>query len=77
MPFVYKAVSTGRQCAVFEIMMAFGETPGRFLLRPNFFLPGISKVAGYADTLIYMSRHNISLPEVLPPITIILQVGEA
>ena len=30
---------------------------------------------GYADTLSYMSLHNIPLPEVLLPVTIVLQVA--
>jgi putative oxidoreductase len=60
---------------VWEITMTFAVTLGRFLLGLYFFLPGISKIAGYADTLSYMSLHNIPLPEVLLPITIVLQVA--
>ena len=40
-----------------------------------FFLPGLSKVVGYADTLSYMSLHNIPAPELLLPITIVLQIA--
>ena len=54
--------------------MTFAVTVGRFLLGLYFFLPGISKITGYADTLSYMSLHNIPLPEVLLPVTIVLQV---
>ena len=43
--------------------MTFAITLGRFLLGLYFFLPGISKITGYADTLSYMSLHNIPLPE--------------
>ena len=55
--------------------MTFAVTLGRFLLGLYFFLPGISKVKGYTETLSYMALHNIPLPEVLLPITIALQVG--
>tara|TARA_B100000927_G_C16256280_1_gene385569 strand:- start:115 stop:510 length:396 start_codon:yes stop_codon:yes gene_type:complete len=55
--------------------MTFAVTLGRFLLGLYFFLPGISKVTGYTETLSYMALHNIPLPEVLLPITIALQVG--
>ena len=60
---------------VLESKMSFAVTLGRFLLGLYFFLPGISKITGYADTLGYMSLHNIPLPEVLLPVTIVLQVG--
>ena len=59
---------------VLESKMTFAVTLGRFLLGLYFFLPGISKITGYADTLGYMSLHNIPLPEVLLPVTIVLQV---
>ena len=55
--------------------MTFAVTLGRFLLGLYFFLPGISKITGYTDTLGYMTLHNIPLPEVLLPITIVLQVA--
>ena len=55
--------------------MTFAVTLGRFLLGLYFFLPGISKIMGYADTLSYMTLHNIPLPEVLLPVTIVLQVA--
>jgi putative oxidoreductase len=55
--------------------MTFAVTLGRFLLGLYFFLPGISKITGYADALSYMSLHNIPLPEVLLPVTILIQVG--
>ena len=55
--------------------MTFAITLGRFLLGLYFFLPGISKITGYADTLSYMSLHNMPLPEVLLPVTIGLQVA--
>ena len=55
--------------------MSFAVTLGRFLLGLYFFLPGISKVTGYADTLNYMTLHNIPAPELLLPITIVLQIG--
>jgi putative oxidoreductase len=58
-----------------EITMTFAVTVGRFLLGLYFFLPGISKITGYTDTLGYMTLHNIPLPEVLLPITIVLQVA--
>ena len=55
--------------------MRFAVTLGRFLLGLYFFLPGISKVTGYADTLSYMALHNIPAPDLLLPITIVLQIG--
>ena len=55
--------------------MSFAVTLGRFLLGLYFFLPGISKVTGYTDTLSYMALHNIPAPELLLPITIVLQIG--
>ena len=55
--------------------MTFAVTLGRFLVGLYFFLPGISKITGYADTLSYTSLHNIPAPEVLLPVTIVLQVG--
>ena len=55
--------------------MTFVVTLGRFLLGLYFFLPGISKTMGYADTLSYMSLHKILLSKVLLPITIALQVA--
>jgi putative oxidoreductase len=60
---------------VLEVTMTFAVTLGRFLLGLYFFLPGISKITGYTDTLGYMTLHNIPLPEVLLPITIVLQVA--
>ena len=70
-----KAVFNGANVLlVLEITMTFAVTVGRFLLGLYFFLPGISKITGYADTLSYMSLHNIPLPEVLLPVTIVLQV---
>jgi putative oxidoreductase len=60
---------------VLEITMTFAVTLGRFLLGLYFLLPGMSKITGYADTLSYMSLHNIPLPEVLLPVTILLQVA--
>ena len=56
-------------------MQTFAVTLGRGLLGLYFLLPGISKVTGYAGTLDYMALHNIPLPEVLLPITIVLQIG--
>ena len=70
-----KAVFNGANVLlVLEITMTFAVTVGRFLLGLYFFLPGISKITGYADTLSYMSLHNIPLPEVLLPVTVVLQV---
>ncbi len=54
--------------------MTFAVTLGRFLLGLYFFLPGISKITSYANTLSYMSLHKIPLPEILLPVTIVLQV---
>ena len=55
-------------------MQTFSVTLGRGLLGLYFLLPGISKVTGYAGTLDYMVLHNVPLPEVLLPITIVLQI---
>mgnify|MGYP000002755301 FL=1 len=55
-------------------MQTFAVTLGRGLLGLYFLLPGISKVTGYAGTLDYMALHNVQLPEVLLPITIVLQI---
>ena len=71
-----KAVFNGANVLlVLEITMTFAVTVGRFLIGLYFLLPGISKITGYADTLSYMSLHNIQLPEVLLPVTIVLQVA--
>ena len=55
--------------------MTFAVTLGGLLLGLYFFLPGISKIMGYAGTLRYMSLHNIPLPEALLPVTIVLQLA--
>ena len=53
--------------------MTFAVTLGRFLLGLCFYLPGIPKITGYADTLSYMSLRNIAFPENFLPVTIVLQ----
>ena len=58
-------------------MQATAITMGRALLGLYFFIPGLTKITGYAATLDYMVLHNIPLPDILLPLTIIIQVGEA
>jgi putative oxidoreductase len=48
---------------------------GRFLLGLYFILPGIGKITGYEATLSYMMEHSVPLPDVLLPITIVIQIG--
>ena len=36
---------------------------------------GLTKITGYAATLDYMVLHNIPLPDILLPLTIIIQIG--
>ena len=40
-----------------------------------FFIPGLTKIAGYGATLDYMVLHNIPLSDILLPLTIVVQVG--
>ena len=56
-------------------MQATAVTIGRVLLGLYFLIPGLTKITGYAGTLDYMALHNIPLPDVLLPLTIIIQVG--
>ena len=56
-------------------MQATAITLGRALLGLYFFIPGLTKITGYAATLDYMALHNIPLPDILLPLTIIIQVG--
>ena len=56
-------------------MQATAITIGRALLGLYFFIPGLTKITGYAATLDYMVLHNIPLPDILLPLTIIIQVG--
>ena len=56
-------------------MQATAMTMGRALLGLYFFIPGLTKITGYAATLNYMLLHNIPLPDILLPLTIIIQVG--
>ena len=56
-------------------MQATVITMGRALLGLYFFIPGLTKITGYAATLDYMVLHNIPLPDILLPLTIIIQVG--
>ncbi len=48
---------------------------GRLLLGLYFILPGISKITGYEATLAYMAEHAVPLPDLLLPVTILLQLG--
>lgn len=50
-------------------------TLGRSLLGIYFLLPGLMKIADYADTLDYMLSKNVPLAELLLPVTIVIQVG--
>ncbi len=52
-------------------MQATAITMGRALLGLYFF-PGLTKITGYAATLDYMALHNIPLPDILLPLTIII-----
>ena len=56
-------------------MQATAITLGRALLGLYFFIPGLTKITGYAATLDYMVLHNIPLPDILLPLTIAIQVG--
>ena len=44
-------------------MQATAITMGRALLGLYFFIPGLTKITGYAATLDYMALHNIPLPD--------------
>ena len=57
------------------MMTKAAVTAGRFLLGLYFLLPGISKIIGYSGYLAYMSVHNVPTPELLLPVTIVLQIG--
>jgi putative oxidoreductase len=48
---------------------------GRFLLGLYFFIPGISKITGFAAMSEYMADHGVPLIPVALVITIIIQVG--
>ena len=56
-------------------MQATAITLGRALLGLYFFIPGLTKIAGYGATLDYMVLHNIPLSDILLPLTIVVQVG--
>ena len=56
-------------------MQATAITMGRALLGLYFFIPGLTKITGYAATLDYMVLHKIPLPDILLPLTIIVQIG--
>ena len=56
-------------------MQATAITLGRALLGLYFFIPGLTKIAGYGAALDYMVLHNIPLPDILLPLTIVVQVG--
>ena len=56
-------------------MQATAITLGRALLGSYFFIPGLTKIAGYGATLDYMVLHNIPLSDILLPLTIVVQVG--
>ena len=58
-----------------ERTQATAITLGRALLGLYFFIPGLTKIAGYGATLDYMVLHNIPLPDILLPLTIVVQVG--
>jgi len=53
----------------------FSAVIGRILLGLYFLIPGISKVAGFEATAIYMSEHGMILIPFFLGITIILQIG--
>ena len=57
------------------MMTKAAVTAGRFLLGLYFLVPGISKIIGYSGSLAYMSVHNVPTPELLLPVTIVLQIG--
>ena len=48
---------------------------GRGLLGLYFLVPGITKVLGFEQTLVYMETHGVPLAVPLLVVTIILQVG--
>ena len=48
---------------------------GRGLLGLYFLVPGITKVLGFEQTLVYMETHGVPLAGPLLVVTIILQVG--
>lgn len=47
---------------------------GRCLLGLYFVLPGISKIASYECTAVYMAEHNVPMISVLLPLTIVIQI---
>lgn len=48
---------------------------GRALIGIYFLLPGISKIPTYAGTLEIMASKNVPFPELLLPLTIVLEIG--
>jgi putative oxidoreductase len=52
-----------------------GFLVGRVLLGLYFIIPGLTKIAGFADTSAYMAVHGVPLVPVLLVVTIVLQVG--
>lgn len=54
-------------------MERFGNLVGRILLAPIFLIAGVSKIAGYAGTVSYMTSAGV--PGTLLPLVIVLEVG--
>lgn len=48
---------------------------GRFLLGAYFFVPGITKITGFAGMSEYMAAHGVPLIPLTLSLTIVLQVG--
>jgi putative oxidoreductase len=49
-------------------------TLGRILLGLYFLVPGITKITGYQAMLDYMVLHGIPVPDILLPLTTVLQI---
>lgn len=49
-------------------------TLGRMLLGLYFLVPGITKITSYQAMLDYMTLHSIPMPELLLPLTTVLQI---
>ena len=76
MPLANKAVFNGGQCIIgFGDLDDIFSNTGSLSTWAVFLFAQNLKITGYADTLSYMSLHNIPLPEVLLPVTIVLQVA--
>jgi len=58
-----------------EVVKQYGPLGGRILLSLMFIISGWGKITGFAGTAGYMASKGIPVPELLLPITIIVELG--